>query len=482
MLKIPKSVVPRAACGASLQLMVLALLLSVSRAQNSSAVLKPGEITEVACAADATQSYALYLPSTYSSAKKWPIIYFFDPAGFGRVPLELYKDVAEKYGFVLAGSNNSRNFSADESKTVTALWQDTQSRIAVDPRRIYTGGFSGGARVAGSVALSCSFCQIVGVIAEGAGYPSNQDTSWDKLLYYFAVGDHDFNWPEVMTVRRDREQYNQPYRVRVFSGSHQWAPPEAVEDAVQWFILNAMKSHDLPPNQDFIQRRFVQNQQEATDAEKRKEVLDQLAAYRSLVSDFSGLRNVSEAQKNLAALKKSSELKAALKNEEKEIQEQFVLEDQISPSLSDFLDENTADPNQLRMDIIQGMIGLKNEADHSKDETKRLVASRAFDHLWVEGIESGQQNLQAEHFEKAENCFNLMREVQDNPLPYILLAKTHAAAGKPKEAIADLRNAIRKGFNDAAVIASDKQLQTLKSDPDFQTVLSEMKEHESQPQ
>lgn len=474
-----KSVVLPASCAAScVVLIVLVSLARVSRARDSDE-LRPGEITEISCAADKTQSYALYLPSAYTPAKKWPIIYFFDPAGIGRVPLVLYKDIGEKYGFILAGSNNSRTLSSDQSKIVTAFWQDTHARLALDPRRLYTGGFSGGAQVAGSVALSCSFCQIVGVIAEGAGYPSDQDTSWDKLLYFFAIGDRDFDWPDIMVIRGEREQYHQPYRVRVFPGLHQWAPSEVIEDAMQWFVLNAMKSGDLPRNQDFIQRRFDQMQQEASTAEKSKDALDQLSAYRSLVS-FAGLRDVSEVQKKLDALKKSSALKEAEKSEKKQIQQQYVLEDQISPMLSDYIEETSSNPNELRMDIIQAMIGLKEQADHSKDESKRLVAGRAFDHLWVGGIESGEQDLQARHFEKAENCFNLLREIQDDPLPYVLLAKTHAAEGKQKEAISDLQHAVRKGFNDAAAITSDKQLQLLKTDPEFQSVLSEMNEHGSQ--
>jgi hypothetical protein len=80
-----------------------------------------GQIADVTCEGDPAQSYALYLPSTYSAANPWPIIYFFDPGGQGRRPLELYKALAEKYGFVMAGSNNSRNFSSDQSHILTRI-------------------------------------------------------------------------------------------------------------------------------------------------------------------------------------------------------------------------------------------------------------------------------------------------------------------------------------------------------------------------
>jgi dienelactone hydrolase len=437
----------------------------------------PGQIADVVCESDSTQSYALYLPSTYTPAKPWPIIYFFDPAGRGRHPLDLYKQIAEKYGFIFAGSNNSRNFSSDQWKSVNAIWQDTHARLALDEHRIYTSGFSGGARVAGAMALSCPKCQIAGVIAHGAGYPSNQAGSPDKLLYFFAIGDHDFNWPEVMKIRREREERDQPYRVHAFPGPHQWAPPQVMDDALQWLVLKTMQARQVPQDQVFIQHQYQQTLEQAADAEKRKDPLDQLTAYRSLTSDFAGLRDVSEAQKKLVALKNSAAMKTAWKNEEKQIADQYDLESEISPKLRVYVDGTAADLSSLQIEILQSMARLKSEADHGRDEARRLIFSRAFEDLWVEGIAGGQQELQAGHFEKAENCFDLMSRVRDDPWPFLLLARTHAAAGKSKRAIADLQQAQRRGFKDAEALASDEQLQVLNADPAFQKFLSELKQN-----
>jgi hypothetical protein len=51
------------------------------------------------------------------------------------------------------------------------------------------------------------------------------------------VGDSDFNWPEIMNIRREREDFGMPYMVRVFQGAHQWAPPEVFQDAIEWMQL-----------------------------------------------------------------------------------------------------------------------------------------------------------------------------------------------------------------------------------------------------
>src|SRR5262249_49673099 len=83
-----------------------------------------GTVTEhLACGDDSAQSYALYLPSRYSPDRAWPVIYAFDPFGRGTVAVEVYRAAAEKYGHIVAASNNSRNGPASLQTTAAqAMW------------------------------------------------------------------------------------------------------------------------------------------------------------------------------------------------------------------------------------------------------------------------------------------------------------------------------------------------------------------------
>src|SRR5690348_15294041 len=128
---------------AALELVLLAGLPALSQ--------QPGTIADrVVTAADPQQSYALYLPSRYTPSKRWPVIFAFDPAGRGRAPVELFRAAAESRGYIVAGSNNSRNGPGrPQMAAVAAMVGDVEQRFSVDPQRLYAAGFSGAARVAG---------------------------------------------------------------------------------------------------------------------------------------------------------------------------------------------------------------------------------------------------------------------------------------------------------------------------------------------
>lgn len=105
-------------------------------------------IAEVRTSADESQGYALYLPASYSIARPWPLIVVFDPAARRAAAVERFQAAAECYGYIVVGFNNSRNGIPNGASVISALVTDMLGRFAIDQRRVYTAGMSGGARVA----------------------------------------------------------------------------------------------------------------------------------------------------------------------------------------------------------------------------------------------------------------------------------------------------------------------------------------------
>jgi dienelactone hydrolase len=436
-------------------------------------------IDNVLCEKDASQSYALYLPSNYTAEKSWPVIYAFDPLARGKLPVSLFKNAAEKYGYIIVGSNNSRNFALDDSsKAANAIWIDTHARLSLDPRQTYTTGFSGGARIAGLLAANCQPCQIAGVIAQGAGYYDPASPPTTSLVYFLTVGDQDFNWPEVIGVRRERENSGMPYRVRVFAGPHQWAPPALLHEAIEWIHLKAMQSGRRPQDTAFIDDAFRRVRAEAADAEKANDPLAQLNAYRSLVSDFGGLKPVTEYEQKLDALRKSSALKASLNKERSEIDEQQLLTASTSALLGKFAAAGWDDRLSLKRDIRDAFAHLESEAKRASSESRRNLYRRCFNDLWAQGIEAGQSQLVEHHSDIAVNYFQLMAEVSPHePWPALLSAEAYNASGNKKEALKSIREALRRGLKNPDAIEKDRNLEALRTDPEFQKLVAEMKKN-----
>src|SRR5215471_6837375 len=221
-------------------------------AQTSPSFPAGAAIPSVAAVDNPQQSYALYLPKSYCWQKNWPVVYVFDPLARGELALRQFEHAAERYGFIVAASNNSRNGPwAPQSEAAQAMVDDTQRRFSIDTRRIYFAGFSGGARVSAQLALLCTCA--AGVMLSGAGFPQNSPPSPDvKFLVFSAVGNADFNYSEVTPLQEQLEKTAIRHWLRVFHGPHEWAPADVVDEALGWFRVLAMEANLESRNQEFI--------------------------------------------------------------------------------------------------------------------------------------------------------------------------------------------------------------------------------------
>ena len=286
--------------------------------------LQPGRIIErVVCKNNPDQTYALYLPSNYSPARRWPLIAAFDPGARGNVPVEHFKEAAERYGFIVCGSNNSRNGPMPPTgEAAKAMLSDVAARLAVDDKRVYLTGFSGGARAATALAAWLSG-QVAGVIGCGAGLAEGlAGSSSLPFVYYGTVGNEDFNYPEMKQLDRTLESAGVTHHVEVFDGGHSWAPAEVCVRAVEWMELQAMKSGRRARDQAFIDQLFKRAHDTADAQEAAGQVYEAYIGHVGCVADFKGLKDVSEFEKKAALLKDSKAVKQAINKEREQENEQ----------------------------------------------------------------------------------------------------------------------------------------------------------------
>jgi dienelactone hydrolase len=431
-------------------------------------------VSSLACLEDATHSYALYLPSQYSADRRWPIIYAFDPFARGKTAVEVYQAAAEKYGYIVAASNNSKNGPvAPQLEAAQAVWNDTHRRFAIDKDRVYTTGLSGGARVATSFALYCYTCAITGVIAHGAGYPvgmGSKQPANDHFLYYGIVGDADLNYPELVLLRKKKDEQGAQFMVKVYPGPHQWAPPEIVEDAVAWMDLKAMQAGSKKADQVFIDRLFAATQAEGAQAEQHSDTLAQYYALRSLVFDFKGLEDTSAWESKMAALKASKSWKSALQHEQHDIDLQQSLVATAQGELAQFgsaeADAQVASGHRIALVLAD----LRRRSRSNNSES--TVYARAFTQLFIQGMEAGQDEFRNNRWSAAAEYFALMAEgAPDQVWPLVALAEARVRAGNKKAALKALEEASQRGLKHPEALAQDPELQPLASEPAFQKIV-----------
>ncbi len=212
----------------------------------------PGQVIDsVICKADPTQSYALYVPAK-GQKEALPIIYFFDPHADGALPVKKYKALADAYGFILAGSNNSKNGN-DWSVTANILRQlfdDTRRRLRIDNRRIYTCGFSGGAKVAGYTALQHP--EVKGVIAGGAGLPDGTPVGDFSFSFTAIAGEGDMNMTELVGIGSELDHTKTRHRIFVYDGKPEWSPVNSLGLAFAGLQFDAIRQGLIPGDNLFI--------------------------------------------------------------------------------------------------------------------------------------------------------------------------------------------------------------------------------------
>lgn len=220
-------------------------------------------ISRVYCKADATQSYALYIPSKRSQ-EALPVVYFFDPHGDGSFPLGKYKALADTYNFILIGSNNSKNGNdwPATDKIWRAMFDDSQKRLKINSSRIYTCGFSGGAKVAGYVALSEP--GVKGVIANGAGLPDAVEIDNFPFSFTAISGEGDMNMTDLVAINKALDKTQTRHRIIFFDGIHEWAPANSMDIAFAGLELDAMHEKRVPPNEVFM-NNFIANRKKEVE-------------------------------------------------------------------------------------------------------------------------------------------------------------------------------------------------------------------------
>ena len=446
------------------------LLISVQ----SAAAPAAGVLVErVACPSDPDQTYTLYLPSAYSAAKKWPLLFVFDPRGRGTQAAAVFKEAAERFGWIIASSNNTSSDGDWEPnrRALAAMWPDVRRTYAVDERRIYAAGFSGGATVAWILAETTG--AVAGVIAAGA--PDRPDA---KLLpksaaWFATAGRADFNFLDTKRTAARLERAAISNRVEFFDGGHQWMPSGLATRGLAWLELRAMTDGRRAKDPELARTLIDEDLAHARDLEQAGAWTDALNVYATVIKNYGGAGDVAAAGARKTELERDERVKAAAREEQRvDSRERAVLAG-IWKTLRGLGEPELPLPAQLIAAL--GINGLRREA-----EGKGYEAASATRVLEVLGVQTSfylpRDFARQKQYDRAALALEIATAAHpDRPRPWLELAVTRLALNQKARALSAVERAIEAGYRDRASLEADPRFAPLLGTPDFQALLTRLR-------
>ncbi len=290
-----------------------ALVLTAGHPQQA---VRGALVEHVSCPNDPSQTYTLYLPSRYETSREWPLLLVFDPGARAARAADVFREAAERFGWIIAASENSRNGPWEPTlRAVNAMWPALLGGYAVDQRRVYTAGHSGGATVAWLVAQQTG--QVAGVIASGQPNPESQIARDKRFAWFGSAGHSDFNFLQVKNIDARLADATSPHRIEFFDGGHQWPPTDVVVRALGWMEVLAIKDGRRARDLDLVRTILAEDVSRARALEERGLLTEAWRAYGSIVRTYSGLIDAADAERRLKAIETDARFKDARKLEER---------------------------------------------------------------------------------------------------------------------------------------------------------------------
>jgi tetratricopeptide (TPR) repeat protein len=440
--------------------------------------LETGKVLpEVPCREDPEQSYALFLPSSYTPEKKWPILYALDPAARGQVPVDLFLHAAEKHGYILAGSNNARNGPwQDVFKSLILLWNDTKDRFSLDERRIYVTGFSGGSRAA-SLFARVIMHPVAGIIGCGAGLAKSliKAEQISPAYYLGIVGMSDFNYREMLLLRDRLREHGVFHRFITHRGGHDWPSEDICLRAIEWMEIVGMKNHFRAMNEDLIRTVFQKEQERARLLEISGELSRALSLYKILADTFCAWQ---DTRSLLAKIREIQAQDAYQRDalEENDIQKREIAYLRKFGQIFSRMEKNPEIENLESFVESFELKELKAMAVQEKASRNYFLAVRLLQGLEIDAGSKGRDFFQKGYFDKAIPSFEVAaRSGSTDSINkkniYYSLACAYARTNNEKRALINLRLAVEHGFDDIEHIKQDEDLVSLRDSEEFQKIV-----------
>jgi predicted esterase len=416
---------------------------------------------------DSGDSYALFLPEGYRASEPVPALFVFDPAARGALGVRTFKEAAGSRGWIVIGSNVSRNGPYEKNfEQASRLFSDVLSRFSVDPERIYVAGFSGGARLASTLAVLSD--EIRGVIACGAAFSPNagqMPLPGATFAYAGIVGSRDMNYQELWKADQWLDRVGLAHRTFFYDGVHSWPPLPHLQRAIHWMIMETQKDHT--GNEGLARQMYALDSNVADTLYTTGRYLESHWEYTQLVRQYSETYpgEMESIRGRLKQIEQTREYKKQKTWFEKIRVSETRLRNLYSERFRSELQESPPSADQKWW--LQQMQSLeKKYGDVAVGGADMLW--RIKNQLFAMPIEASESFRRKGEIEDSLYCNELLTLLfAENSRLWIRRAEDLARLQRTDEMIAVLNKAREAGFSDVAAIAKNPWFTPYLTRPDF---------------
>lgn len=240
------------------KLILVLVLFSLQAGFSQELTLRKGVVIDTLSINDSiAETYSIYLPTSFTPDRTWPVIFVFDTNGRGSRATQLFRQAAEEQGYIIAASNsiNEKETLLNNVKIATRLMNTVFNYFPIDNNMVYTSGFAEGARVAS--VMPTVFPVVKGVMAIGDAWVNVDYINSQAKFYFLGMAgyrDHKFNAVEETAQFLNRAKLQSEFYP--YDGGGEWPPAEVLNNAIGTLTLEAMAKGHRPKDLAIVDSLF----------------------------------------------------------------------------------------------------------------------------------------------------------------------------------------------------------------------------------
>nr|WP_299384542.1 alpha/beta hydrolase [Allomuricauda sp.] len=221
-------------------------------------VLKKGTILESLVVNDTLpDTFSLYLPTSFSINKQWPLLMVFDLKGREKKAMSMFVQAAEDEGYILAAPQvrEDQSLSINIQKTSQSIKRIVEM-LPIQKSRIYVAGAGAGGRFANLTPIFMK--EVHGVISIDANITNFELLDVKRPFHFIGIlNKKSYNYPDLLDSKRILDRFKFPNQLLIHEEDRLWPDTKLLKKSLRFFTLGAMRKGYVSKDTSFIEQTYA---------------------------------------------------------------------------------------------------------------------------------------------------------------------------------------------------------------------------------